>query len=86
MDKKEKILINGMMPKDKKINPGYDETYRSQLENIEIFILMYGTKDLEKVLNKVFAAHNIEKIEIKLKHKTGKTRLESPIKLTKQGG
>lgn len=82
MNKKEKILINGMMPKDIKQNPGYDKTYKDEIENIEIFILMYGTKDLEKVLNKVFKAHNIEEIKIKLNYKMGK----KPIKLTKRGG
>jgi len=77
MNKKEKILVNGMMPKDIKVNPHYDKTHESQVENIEIFIIMYGTKDLEKVLNKVFKAHNIEEIKIRLNYTMGK----SPIKL-----
>lgn len=79
MNKKERILINGMMPKNSPLNPGYKEVLESQTESIEIFIIMYGTKDLEKILNKVFKAHNIEKIKIKLNYKMGK----NPIKLTK---
>jgi len=77
MDKKEKILINGMMPKDIKQNPGYDKTFKDQVENIELFIIMHGTKDLEKVLNIVFKAHNIKEIKIKLNYKIGK----KPIKI-----
>ena len=78
MNKKEKILINGNMPKDDVINPGYTDVLESQEENIELFIIMYGTKDLEGILNKIFKAHNIKKIKIELNCKMGKI----PIKAT----
>jgi len=80
MNKKEKILINGMMPKEIKQNPAYDKTHKNQIENIELFILMYGTKDLEEVLNTVFVAHNIKKIKIELNYKMGKMMGINPIK------
>ena len=80
MKKEEKIIMNGRMPKDDKINPGYTEVLQSQAENIELFIIMYGTIDLEKVLNKVFKAHNIKEIKIELNYKMGKIFGKSPIK------
>ena len=80
MNKKEKILINGRMPKDDVINPGYTDVLKSQEESIELFIIMYGTKDLEGILNKIFVAHNIKKIKIELNYMMGKTMGKSPIK------
>jgi len=80
MNKKEKILMNGMMPKEIKQNPAYDKTHKNQIENIELFIIMYGTEDLEKILNTVFEAHNIKKIKIELNYTMGKTMGVSPIK------
>ena len=79
MNKEQKILVNGRMPKDDAVNPGYTEVLESQTESIELFIIMYGTKDLEKILNKIFVAHNIKEIKIKLNYTMGKIMGKSPI-------
>ena len=72
-------LTNGLMDKGKDYKEMYEKTKNDQMENIELFILMYGTKDLEEILNKIFEGHNIEKIKIKLNYKIGKRFGISPI-------
>lgn len=89
MPNKNKLVLdlsdNALKKVHKEIREEYKEiycnTYSELKTSIDIFIILYGTESLEKLLNEIFKERKIKRIAIKNNYRLNKKFGINPIKI-----